>query len=252
MALGADAPAAAEEAPPPLVVFAAASMTEAVAAVAARLQGETGRETRAAFASSSTLARQIEHGAPASVFVSANPAWMDRLEERGLLAPGARRDIAANALVLVTAPGRAGALPEGFAPALLAALGEDGRLALGDPLHVPAGVYAMQALESLGLAAALEPRLARAADVRGVLALVERGEAPAGIVYATDAAVSGRVEAARTVPPALHDPVVYPAAIVAAGDSAAARAFLAFLSGAEGRAILAERGFLPPPDPLTP
>ncbi|GMG84269.1 molybdate ABC transporter substrate-binding protein [Paralimibaculum aggregatum] len=224
----------------PLTVFAAASLTDALEEIAAAHAAETGRRPRLAFAASSTLARQIEAGAPADLFLSANARWMDRLEAKGLLAPGTRRDIAGNRLVLVG--------PAGTAPAPAAALlaAATGRIALGDPDHVPAGIYARAALEHLGLWDRLAPRLARADNTRAALALVARGETPLGIVYASDALVAPDLAVLAEMPADSHPPIRYPAAIVAGRDGAAARAFLERLSGAAARAALARHGLALP------
>jgi molybdate transport system substrate-binding protein len=230
-----------------LVVFAAASMTDAVGEAAAAFETTTGTEVVLSFAASSVLAKQIEHGAPAGVYISANPAWMDYLEERGLIVAGSRHDIARNRLAVIAPAGSGAAVDPARPASLVEALGADGRLAVGDPSHVPAGQYARQALESLGLWDMLDPRLARAANVRGAVALVERGEAPLGIVYRTDADVTDRVEIVALLPDDGHEPIRYPAARVKAGDGPAAEAFLAFLDSEEGRAILASYGFLPAP-----
>ena len=229
-----------------LVVFAAASMTDAMTEAADVFGQATGTEIILSFAASSVLAKQIEHGAPAGIYISANPGWMDYLEERGLTVAASRRDIAANRLVLIAPAGNGTLIDPQVPQSLVAALGPNGRLAVADPAHVPAGQYARQSLRSLGIWAQIEPRLAPAANVRGAVALVERGETPLGIVYATDADVTGRVEIAALLPDESHDPILYPAARVIAGDSAAAEAFLAFLVSDDGREILQSHGFLPP------
>ena len=238
-------PAAARTQPAstPVTVFAAASLTDAMGDVGRLWQAAGHPALRTSFASSSTLARQIEQGAPAQVFASADEQWADWLQARTLLAPGTRQDILTNSLVLVEP--RAALRPVAIGPGLdlAALLGPDGRLAVGDPAHVPAGIYAQQALTRLGLWTAAEPRLARAEDVRGALLLVERGEAPAGIVYATDVAASAALAVAGVFPPDSHDPITYPFALVQGGDTPEARAFLQFLSGPEARAVFVKRGF---------
>ena len=234
-------PAAAQE--PELVVFAAASLTDAFRDLDTLWRAAGHAKLRLNFASSSTLARQIEQGAPANLFASADEQWADYLDTRGLLAPGTRADLLANDLVLVVPRDRARQVPIGPGLDLSALLGADGRLAVGDPAHVPAGIYAQQALTRLGVWGEAEPRLARAADVRGALLLVERGEAPAGIVYGTDASASTGVAVAGTFPPSSHDPVTYPFAIVRAGDTPEARAFLAFVAGPQARDVFTKRGF---------
>ena len=226
-----------------VTVFAAASLTDAMKDISA-LWAAAGHEPLVlSFGSSSTLARQVEQGAPANVFASADEKWMDDLAGKDLLAPGTRKDLLGNDLVLVVPADRPVhvTIAPGFD--LLALLGANGRLATGDPAHVPVGIYAEQALRKLGLWDAIQPRLARTGDVRSGLLLVERGEAPAGIVYATDAAVSRGVMIAGTFPVDSHDPVTYPFAVTRAGDTAEARALLAFLSGPEARAVFVKRGF---------
>lgn len=226
-----------------VTVFAAASLTNAMEDVARAYRAATGRAVRLSFAASSALARQIEQGAPASLFVSADEQWMDYLERRGLIVRDTRATVLSNRLVLVVPvrDRRDVALRPGFDFGAL--LGPDGRLACGDPAHVPAGRYAREALTWLGAWPAVERRLVRADNVRVALAYVERGEVPAGIVYATDAALSSRVRVAGTFPQDSHTPIAYPAAVVARGDTPAARAFLAFLRGESARAIFERYGF---------
>ena len=236
-------PTLARAQPAQVTVFAAASLTEAMRDIGRSWQAAGHAALRASFASSSTLARQIEQGAPANLFASADEQWADYLDKAGLLVPGTRQDVLTNSLVLVMPKQTARPVEIGPGLDLAAVLGPGGRLAVGDPAHVPAGIYARQALTKLGLWAAAEPRLARAEDVRGALLLVERGEAPAGIVYATDVAVTAGLAIAGTFPPGSHDPVTYPFALVKGGDTAEARAFLAYLTGPDAKAIFARRGF---------
>jgi molybdate transport system substrate-binding protein len=226
-------------------VFAAASLNEALTEIAAAWQRAGHPKPLLSFAASSTLARQIEQGAPANLFASADQQWMDYLDQRGLIVRETRRDLLANELVLVVPKDRARAIAIGPGFDLAAVLGRDGRLAVGDPAHVPAGLYAQQALTKLGVWPQAEPRLARAQDVRGALRLVELGEAPAGIVYATDAAASAGVAVAGVFPPDSHERITYPFAVVRSGDSPAARALLDFMTGPEARAIFTKRGFSP-------
>lgn len=236
-------PFAAAAAAESLTVFAAASLTESFRDLNLLWQAAGHAPLRLSFASSSTLARQIEQEAPANLFASADEQWADYLDTRGLLAPGTRASLLTNELVLVVPRDRARQVVIGPELNLAALLGPDGRLATGDPAHVPAGIYAKQALTKLGLWAAAEPRLARTEDVRGALLLVERGEALAGIVYATDAAASAGVAVAGTFPASSHEPVTYPLAIVRAGDTPEARALLAFLAGPQAREVFVKRGF---------
>lgn len=236
-------PAASVAAEPALTVFAAASLQNALEEISAAQRRAGGAPARLAFAASSTLARQIERGAPADVYVSADLAWMDYLAERGRIVQGSRVIVARNRLVLI-APA-ADAAPLEIAPgvALLERLGR-GRLALGDPDHVPAGRYAKAALESLGLWASLAAHLAPVENVRVALALVARGEAPLGIVYASDVAVEPGVRVVGMFPPGSHPPIVYPAARVVGGAHDAAKRYLAFLRSAAARAAFARQGFL--------
>lgn len=231
---------------PRVMVWAAASTTNALQEVNRAFRAASGIEVVTSFAASSTLARQIERGAPADVFVSANTLWMDYLEKRGLLAPGTRRRVARNRLVLI-APGAgpAAAVVIGRGSDLAGKLGR-GRLAMGDPAHVPAGIYGKQALVSLGLWSSLARRVAAAPTVRAALAWVQRGEAPLGIVYATDAAISRKVHVVGTFPPWAHAPIIYPAAIIAGRDHPAARAYLEFLGSRPAAAIWAAHGFAAP------
>jgi molybdate transport system substrate-binding protein len=195
------------------------------------------------YAATSTLAKQIEQGAPVQVFVSADQRWMAWLAERALIDATSRVDIAANRLVLVAPASATFAVTLNQGADLAAAFA--GRWTTGDPAHVPVGAYAKEALGWLGQWPALEPRLIAAADVRAALRLVERGEVAAGIVYATDARSSTAAAVVATFPAASHAPITYPAAIVGQGTPEA-RAFLAFLAGPGGQAVLARHGFLPP------
>lgn len=233
-------PAAAAER---IVVFAAASLSTALAEIEARFEARTGHEVVLALAGSSVLARQIQQGAPADVFVSANAGWMDTLEADGLLEAGTRVDLLGNALALV-AHGRE-ARPVTIGPDLdLAGLLGEGRLAMALVDAVPAGIYGKAALEHLGLWEAVAPRVAQVDNVRAALALVATGEAPYGIVYATDAAAEADVTAIGTFPHGSHPPIVYPAADVAGRDVPAEADFLAYLRGPEAREVFERQGFL--------
>lgn len=225
----------------PLVVFAASSLTEALGGVAEAFAAEGGPPLRVSLASSATLARQIEAGARVDVFVSADARWMDYLAERDLIEPGTRRDLLGNELVLI-APADA-ALRIDIRPGfdLAGALG-NGRLAMGDPAYVPAGRYAEAALRSLGAWAQVAARLLPAENVRVALAYVARGEAPLGVVYATDARIEPRVRVAGVFAADTHPPIVYPVALVR-GAQPAAKVFLAFLASARAAAVLRALGF---------
>ena len=208
-----------------LTVFAAASLTNALEDIDAAFAKKTGLVVRESFASSSTLARQIEAGGPAQIFISADTKWMDFLIGKGLVATDA--PLLGNALALI-APRDSASGPRAIDSQIdwSRLLGHDGRLAVGDPDHVPAGIYAKEALKKLGAWSALEPRLARAEDVRGALALVERGDAPLGVVYVTDARTSTKVKIVGVFPADSHAPIVYPAAIIKGAESGPARALL--------------------------
>jgi len=223
-----------------VTVFAAASTTNAVQAVLdAFRKAHPETDVRASFAASSTLAKQIARGAPADIYLSANVGWMDYLEDRGAIDPASRVDLLGNRLVLVASPMSP---VSGDLAKLPAALG-DRRLAIGDPEHVPAGIYAKQALQSLGLWAELRDKTAFAANVRAALALVGRGEAAAGIVYATDAGISDQVSTRATLPADSHPPIRYPLARVDGADSPDVQALYDFFRSNRAEAIFQDHGF---------
>lgn len=232
-------PARAQE----LTVFAAASLTDAMKDIAVLWQKDGHPALRQSFGASSALARQIEQGAPANLFASADEKWMDYLVQRDLIAPATRRRLLGNDLVLIVPADQPAKVMIGPGFDLLALLGATGRIATGDPAAVPVGLYAEQSLCKLGLWDAVAPRLARTEDVRAALLLVERGEAPAGIVYSTDAAVSAGVAIAGVFPDDSHEPITYPFAVTKAGDTPAARALMDFLAGPQARAAFLRRGF---------
>lgn len=224
-----------------VLILAAASMRDAVEAVIASRPDPDVGPVDGVYAASSALARQVIDGAPAQLYLSANTAWMDAVEKAGLVAD--RAILAENRLVVI-APGTATPPPRvRDATDILRGLG-DGRLAVAETGAVPAGLYAKQALTTLGVWEALAPRLAQASNVRTALLLVERGEAPLGIVYRSDALASKRVRAVWTFPADAHEPIRYPLALLTAGkDNPAARAFFAFLLSADGARILSDHGF---------
>ncbi|MGZ0654074.1 molybdate ABC transporter substrate-binding protein [Coraliomargarita sp. W4R72] len=227
-----------------LTIFAAASTTNAVQDIAALYQAQTGTTIITSFASSSTLAKQIEQGAPAQFYISANPKWMDYLEQAGVLQANTRQDLLGNRLVLIAPRGSeldSIDIKPGFD--LLAYLPNDARLAMGDPAHVPAGLYGQSALTQLGLWSAVQSRVAPMSDVRAALSIVERGEAPLGIVYATDAAMSDQVKVVGVFPAESHAPIVYPLAMVSESSSAASALFYDFLQGPEASAVFEKYGF---------
>ena len=229
--------------PPGITVFAAASLKESLDAVAADWTRRSGQKVAISFAASSALAHQIEQGAPADVFVSADREWMDYLQQRRQVDPASRFDLVANRLVLV-APASSSTRQVDFAkPAtFLAALG-DGRLAIAETTSVPAGRYGRQALGKHGLWDALAPRLAQGDNVRAAMAFVARGEAPLGIVYATDAQAEPGVRVVARFPASSHDPIIYPVARVATTDPRRTAGFLAFLRGRQAQATFRRFGF---------
>ena len=224
------------------LVLAAASLQESLSEAADAWAALGHPRPTLSFAASSALARQAIDGGPADIFISADEDWMDAVERAGRLAPETRRSFLGNSLVLV-APADSGAAVDLRRPAtLLRALG-DGRIAMADPEAVPAGRYGKAALVSLGLWQTAATRLARGENVRSALALVERGEAPLGIVYATDARASDAVRVLARFPPEAHPPIRYPAALLADAPAPDASGFLAFLLSPGGRAIFARHGF---------
>lgn len=229
-----DLPAGAE----PVTVFAAASLAGVLREMWPRHRHP---EVSLSFASSSMLARQIDAGAPADLYICASQDWMDYLQARGRIDTTTRIDLLGNRLVIIAPRG------EGFALALhpdtdIGAAFE-GRFAMADPDHVPAGIYARQALRSLGWWPALAARLAPASDVRSALVWVERGECAAGIVYATDVASSRGVEVVAAIPDSLHAPIRYPAALVAGRSTPSARRWLDTLRSPAARAVFRRHGF---------
>ena len=230
----------------PLTVFGAASLTDALGEIG-KVYRVMGHDVRFSFAASSTLARQIEAGAPAAIFASASTSWMDYLQARMLIDAHSRVSPIGNALVIIAPAESPEAEIEFNEPTwLLPLLGREGRLAIGDPDHVPAGMYARQALQTLGLWHSAQSRLALANDVRAVVALVERGEAPVGIVYATDAAISERVRVLATFNRSSHDPIRYSFALVNGPGSAEAAALMTFMSGQRALEIFRRYGFQTP------
>jgi len=236
--------ARAADAPPQITVYAAASLTDALGELGRAYEAAGRGRIVASYASSSDLARQIEHGAPADLFISADQQWADYLDQRGLLDTATRLDLLGNELVMVAPADSPATLAIGPNFKLAEALG-DNRLAVGDPDHVPAGIYARQALEFLGVWAAVEPKLARAGSVRAALLFVERGDCPFGIVYRSDAQSDPKVKVVGVFPPASHSPVVYPAAVIAGHHSPAAAEFLHFLTTPEAAAVFRRYGFAP-------
>lgn len=225
-----------------LTVFAAASLGDVMKRVGAAYTREHGTELRFSFAASSTLARQVEAGAPADVIISASTDWMTYLADRAAVEADSQIILASNALALV---GHRERFPEPMVLAqAIATLKPGERIAIADPAHVPAGIYARQALVARGLWNGLRKRLVHTADVRAALALVARGEAALALTYVTDAAVAANdVMLLEILPSDLHDPIEYPAAIVSQRIRPEIRRFMAFLHGDTVAEILRDAGF---------
>jgi molybdate transport system substrate-binding protein len=225
-----------------VTVFAAASLKNALDAVGAAWEAETGGRATVSYAASSALAKQIEAGAPADVFISADRDWMAYLAERGLIDRASEVELLGNRIVLIAPAGSPAAVEigEGFD---LAGLIGDGHLAMANVEAVPAGLYGKAALESLGVWETVADRVAQAENVRAALALVATGEAPLGIVYATDAMADTKVRLVGSFPEDTHPPIVYPAAVTAEASSAEAGAFLDFLTSETAAARFEAAGF---------
>ncbi|MBZ5488156.1 molybdate ABC transporter substrate-binding protein [Halomonas aquamarina] len=228
-----------------LHIAAAASLTDALNEAIDVYETEHDVQVTPVYASSSTLARQIANGSPADLFLSANVVWMDWLENQGVNVQQ-RLDLLHNRLALVSARDT---LPEHFTPGsgapVVSLLQDQERLSVGDPDHVPAGIYTQQALEALGEWSELAPRLARGNDVRAALTLVERQETPVGVVYQTDALASGAVRILGLFPADSHAPITYPIALIDAEQKEAAVALRAWLASEEALAIFTRYGFTP-------
>ena len=233
--------AAHADSPREVTVYGAASLTNALQDIGNSFRG--GAKVKFSFAASSLLARQIEAGAEADLFFSADTDWMNYLAERNLIQTATRKDILGNRLALI-APSDSTVVLE-IKPnfPLLQALG-DGRLAVADPDSVPAGKYARQALTSLGVWGSVAERLVRAENVRVALTYVARGEAPLGIVYETDGRAEPKVKIIGTFPANSHLPIVYPVALTAHGTSAEAKAFLAYVEGPRAAEMFRKYGFI--------
>jgi molybdate transport system substrate-binding protein len=239
---GEGAPAAAPGIPPAPLVFAAASMETALDAVAAAWKVNSGKNVSISYGSSAILAKQIEQGAPTDIFISADLKWMDYLEKAKLLRAGTRQSLFGNKLVLIE-PSSAHTnleITRGFD---LAGAAGDGKIAVCQIDSCPGGIYAKEALESLGVFASVEPKLAQAENIRGALKLVARGEAKFGIVYATDAKSDPNVRVIGTFPESSHSRIVYPAALVASSSNPDAASFLAYLTSPAATKIFSAQGF---------
>jgi molybdate transport system substrate-binding protein len=227
-----------------VTVFAAASLREAMDEQAKRFESAAGSKVIVAYGGSNALARQIEAGAPAEVFISADEDWMDYLDRRRLLVPGTRLNLLGNELVLIAPASSSAALRIAPGFGLATALRNE-KLAMANPDSVPAGKYGKSALESLGVWKSIEKQVVRTDNVRAALALVARGEAAFGIVYKTDALAERSVRVVDTFPRTTHAPIVYPAALVAPEKSPVAKALLDFLRSGAARPIWEKYGFAP-------
>jgi molybdate transport system substrate-binding protein len=228
-----------------VLVFAAASLANVLTDLDQAFTARTGIRVTSSLAASSTLAKQVEAGAPADVYFSADLQWMDYLQQRGLLRPGSRHDVVGNSLVLI-APA-ASRLRVRIAPGFdLAKLLGGGHLAVADPDSVPAGIYGREALQKLGVWSSVASRLARAENVRAALEYVARGDAPLGIVYRTDALVEKQVRIVGVFPASSHAPIVYPVALTRHAGEGATR-YLEFITSAGAQPIFRKWGFEPLP-----
>lgn len=228
-----------------ITVFAAASLTNALQDIATQYQKKSGVEVVSSFASSSTLARQIEQGVPADLFISADQQWMDDAVAKKSMIDNTRFTLLGNDLVLV-APRSASAKAVTINEKTdWKSLLKGERLAVGDPDHVPAGIYAKEALQKLGAWETVSPVMARGNNVRAALALVERNETPYGIVYGSDAVASNKVQVVGTFPESSHKAVEYPMAIVKDHDGSAVTAFYNYLKGPEAATVFKHYGFTP-------
>ena len=225
-----------------LVVFAAASLKNALDSINAQWKKETGKSAKISYAASSALAKQIESGAPAQLFISADSLWMDYVEKKDLVKPETRANLLGNRIVLIAPKDKTMAvdIKPGFD---LAKVIGDGRLAMANVESVPAGRYAKASLEKLGVWASVSGKLAQAENVRAALLLVSRGEAPAGIVYQTDAASDKGVTIVGTFPEETHPPIIYPVALTANAAHPDAAAFLAYIKSAKAKPLFEAQGF---------
>ena len=234
---------AAGEACEPISIFAAASMTDALEKVASAYERESACSVSTIFAASGTLARQIEAGAPADLYLSANTEWMDWVHNAGLVRAQNRTDLLGNQLVIIVSADETSArLDIRDKSAVLAFLGEE-KLAMGDPAAVPAGRYASAALRHFGFTALESEQTVRASSARAALAWVSRGEAKAGIVYRTDAYIAEGVRVAGTIPTIDGIEIVYPLALIGKTPNTAAKTFYEYLQSYEAAAVFAEYGF---------
>ncbi|OKO87701.1 molybdenum ABC transporter substrate-binding protein [Bradyrhizobium sp. NAS80.1] len=238
----AGSPGRAQGAGADLLVFAAASLKTVLDDVNAHWQTHAGKWAAISYASSAALAKQIEQGAPADIFISADEDWMDYLAERKLIKPETRSDLVGNRLVLIAPKGadlHVDIIPGFPLPSLVG----HGRLAMANTDAVPAGKYGRAALESLGVWDSVKDRIAQAENVRAALLLVSRGEAPLGIVYRSDAVSDPAVVTVGSFPESTHPRIIYPVAVVAGSTKPDAAAFIDLLRSPEARSIFEKQGF---------
>lgn len=222
-----------------ILILAAASLTNALDDIAKTYQAKNGVKVKTSFASSSALAKQVENGLPADVFISADLKWMDYLYDKGKIDGDSRRELLGNTLVLIAPKGKSFAVTLEHGGNLADAF--EGKLCTGETETVPAGKYAKEALMNLGMWDAIKARIVGTEDVRAALAFVERAECAAGIVYQTDALISNKVEVVSEFPAASHAPIIYPMALVS--QSGEAKAFLDYLAQPEAQAVFDKYGF---------
>ena len=226
-----------------VVILAAASLKNALDDASAAWTKQTGKSTKISYAASSALARQVEAGIPADIFISADVPWMNHVAERKLIKAPSRSDFLGNQIVLIAAKDSKIDLKIDKGFGLRAALGNDGRLAMGNVDSVPAGKYGKAALESLGVWSSVADRVAQAENVRMALTLVSRGEAPLGIVYKTDAASDPNVRIVGAFPDGTHPPIIYPMALLAGSTNPDAQAFVDYLKSPAARPFFEKQGF---------
>jgi molybdate transport system substrate-binding protein len=226
-----------------ILVFGAASLKNALDEANAQYQRDTGRKVVVSYAASSALAKQIENGAPADIFISADLDWMDYVAERKLIKPDTRANFLGNKIVLIAAADSGLTLTIAPNFPLAQALG-NGRLAMADPASVPAGKYGKAALEALGVWPSVADKIAPAPDVRATLVFVSRGEAPLGIVYQTDAAADKGVKIVGAFPASSHPPIIYPIAVTATSTNPDTGAYIAFLKSPAARPAFEKQGFV--------
>ena len=227
-------------------VYSASSLTGAITRATQDFKLVTGLEIVPVFGSSSTLSRQITQGAPANLFISANSLWMNKVEETELIELGSRHPLASNRLILIAL--KTNPLSNNlFTPKALLTKIKNQRIAIANPNHVPAGIYAKKALQTLKLWPQIKNNLAMAANVRIALSYVERGEVPFGIVYESDIVGRMKVKRIASFPTTSHPPIIYPMAVMRLKSTETIHAFQRFLQSQKGRAILSQFGFIPLP-----